>query len=100
MDEWIWKWGKLTTKRKIVLFATFPLLIGLLALLAWLMTEPEHDAGSLGAKECSEYVKELEMLNRYKLFWTFIQRRVAYNDCMERVGQRGNQQKEDRPVTN
>ena len=90
----------MTTKRKIVLIAGFPLVIVLLGLLAWLMTEPEHDAGSLEAKECSEYVKELEMVNKYKLFWSFFQRRVAYNDCMERVGQRHSQQKEERPVTN
>ena len=52
-------------------------------------TAPPDDLAPWKEKQCNEFVKELEMLNRYKIFWSFIQRRVAFNDCLERIEQLG-----------
>jgi hypothetical protein len=81
----------MNTTRRIVLIVTLPLLLGGAGVGAWILTEPQHDAGSVEAKACREYVEQLDKLNRYKFFWTFIQRRVAYNSCMERRGDSHNQ---------
>jgi hypothetical protein len=55
------------------------------------MTEPQRDEASPEAKQCREYLEQLEMVNRYKLFWTFIQRRVAYSNCIARLVEGQNQ---------
>lgn len=90
----------MNTKRRIVLIASLPLCISVLGLGFWLMTEPQHDAGSWEAKQCREYVEQLDMVNRYKLFWTFIQRRVAYSNCITRLVERHNQPEEEHPKSN
>jgi len=53
------------------------------------VTAPPDNLAPWKEKQCNEYVGELEMLNRYKIFWSFIQRRVAFNDCLERVERAG-----------
>ena len=88
------------TKRSILLIASVTLCICVVGLGFWLMTEPHVDAGSPEAKQCQEYLEQLEMLNRYKLFWTFIQRRLAYSNCIERLGDRRNEPTEDHPTSN
>lgn len=90
----------MNSKRRIVLIVSLSLVICIVGLGFWLMTEPQVGAGSWQAKQCREYLEQLEMLNRYKLFWTFIQRRLAYNNCIERLGEHGNQPKGDHPVSN
>ncbi len=49
------------------------------------MSAPPANLEPWKEKQCNEYVSELEMLNRYKIFWSFIQRRVAFNDCLEKI---------------
>jgi hypothetical protein len=77
--------------KKIMLIVSLPLCISLMGIGFWIMTEPQQDEGSSEAKQCREYLDQLEMLNRYKLFWTFIQRRLAYNDCLKRLSERHDQ---------
>jgi hypothetical protein len=50
---------------------------------AWIMTAP-LEAGEVEAKRCNEYVRELDMLNKYKWFWTPYHQRMAFNDCLTR----------------
>ena len=90
----------MNAKRIIVLIASLSLCIFAGGLGFWLMTEPQQDEGSPEAKQCREYLDQLEMLNRYKLFWSFIQRRLAYNDCLKRLADRQNQPEVDHPVSN
>jgi hypothetical protein len=52
---------------------------------AWVITAPPDHVESWKEKQCNEYVEQLEMLNRYKLFWSFVQRRVAFNDCLKKA---------------
>lgn len=52
---------------------------------AWIVTAPPDHVESWKEKQCNEYVEQLEMLNRYKLFWSFVQRRVAFNDCLKKA---------------
>lgn len=47
------------------------------------MTAP-LEAGEVETKRCNEYVKELDMLNKYKWFWTPYHQRMAFNDCLTR----------------
>lgn len=90
----------MNTTRRIVLILSLPLCIGVGGIWFWLMTEPQQDAGSSEAKQCREYVEELDMVNRYKLFWSFIQRRLAYSNCIERLVERHNQPEEDHSRSN
>jgi hypothetical protein len=89
----------MNTMRRLVLIVSLPLVICVAGLGFWFMTEPQVDAESSEAKQCREYLEQLEMLNRYKLFWTFIQRRLAYSNCIERLGGGRNQPKEDHPIS-
>jgi len=60
------------------------------ALGGWMaITAPPDNLEPWKEKQCNEYVSELEMLNRYKIFWSFIQRRVAFNDCLKRIEEAG-----------
>lgn len=52
---------------------------------AWVVTAPPDNIEAWKEKQCNEYVEQLEMLNRYKLFWSFVQRRVAFNDCLKKA---------------
>jgi len=52
-------------------------------------TAPPDNLEPWKEKQCNEYVSELEMLNRYKIFWSFIQRRVAFNDCLQKIEDAG-----------
>ena len=90
----------MNSKRSIVLIVSLLLVICVVGLGFWHMTEPRVDAGSPEAEQCREYLEQLEMLNRYKLFWTFIQRRLAYSRCIERLGENHNLSKEDHPTSN
>jgi len=90
----------MNTKRRIVLTLSLTLCVVVVGLGFWLMTEPQQDAGSLEAKQCREYVEELDLLNRYKMFWTFVQRRLAYSNCITRLVGRHNQPKKDHPISN
>jgi len=90
----------MNTKRRILLIVSLPLCLSVASLGFWFMTEPQQDVDSSEAKQCREYLEQLEMLNRYKLFWTFVQRRLAYSHCIDRLVERRNQPKEDHPVSN
>ena len=90
----------MNSKRRIVLIVSLPLCISVVGLGFWLLTEPQQDEGSSEAKQCHEYLEELDKLNKYKLFWSFIQRRVAYSDCMTRKVDRHSQPKGDHPISN
>ncbi len=72
-------------KKGLVLVGSVAL--GIVALVggAWVITAPPENVEAWKAKQCNEYVEQLEMLNRYKLFWSFVQRRGAFNDCLKRV---------------
>ena len=56
---------------------------------AWVVTAPPDNVEPWKEKQCNEYVAQLDMLNRYKLFWSFVQRRVGFNDCLKRVEELG-----------
>jgi hypothetical protein len=73
-------------KRIVVPIVSLTLFLIVAGVGVWVMTAPQ-DAGPVEAKKCTEYVEELDMLNRYKFFWTFIQRRLAYNNCLDRKNQ-------------
>ena len=90
----------MNTKRKFVLIVTLPLCLSVLGLGFWLMTEPQRDAGSQEAKQCREYLEQLELVNRYKLFWTFIQRRMAYSNCITRLVEGQKQPEEEHDKSN
>lgn len=85
------------TKRMIVLIVSLPLCLLLMGVGFWVMTEPQEDPGSAEAKQCREYVEDLDMVNRYKLFWSFVQRRMAYNNCIARIAENRLQPKTDHP---
>lgn len=90
----------MNTKQSIVLIVSLTLCIFAAGLGFWLMTEPQQDAGPMEAKACREYVEELDMLNRYKFFWTFIQRRLAYSNCITRQVERRTQPPGTQPLSN
>lgn len=53
---------------------------------AWMVaTAPPANLEAWKEQQCNEYVKQLELVNQYKMFWSFIQRRVAFNDCLSRI---------------
>ena len=72
-------------KKGIILVGSVALAIFVLVGGAWVITAPPENVEAWKAKQCDEYVDQLEMLNRYKLFWSFVQRRGAYNDCLKRI---------------
>jgi len=72
-------------KKGIILVGSVALAILVLVGGAWVVTAPPENIEAWKAKQCDEYVDQLEMLNRYKLFWSFVQRRGAYNDCLKRI---------------
>ncbi len=56
----------------------------------WMVsTAPPDNIEPWKEKQCTEYVGQLEMLNRYKMFWSVIQRRVAFNDCLKKIDEAG-----------
>ncbi|MEK9141357.1 MAG: hypothetical protein AAB308_09915, partial [Nitrospirota bacterium] len=66
-------------KKGLVLVGSVALAILVLVGGAWVITAPPENVEAWKAKQCNEYVEQLEMLNRYKLFWSFVQRRGAFN---------------------
>jgi hypothetical protein len=76
-------------KKGIVLVGSVALAILVLVGGAWVVTAPPENVEAWKAKQCNEYVEQLEMINRYKLFWSFVQRRGAFNDCLKRVEESG-----------
>ncbi len=72
-------------KKGIILVGSVALAILVLVGGAWVVTAPPENIEDWKAKQCDEYVDQLEMLNRYKLFWSFVQRRGAFNDCLKRI---------------
>ncbi len=72
-------------KKGLVLVGSVALAILVLVGGAWVITAPPGSIEASKEKQCNEYVEQLEMLNRYKLFWSFVQRRVAFNDCLKKV---------------
>lgn len=76
-------------KKGLVLVGS--VVLGILSLVggAWVITAPPDNIEPSKEKQCNEYVEQLEMLNRYKLFWSFVQRRGAFNDCLKRVEENG-----------
>ena len=52
---------------------------------AWIVTAPPDNVEPWKEKQCNEYVEELDALNRYKMFWSFVQQRVAFNDCLKKA---------------
>jgi len=72
-------------KRGLILIGS--VVLGVCALVggAWIVTAPPDNVEPWKEKQCNEYVAQLEMLNRYKLFWSFVQRRGAFNDCLRKV---------------
>ena len=89
----------MNTKRRIVLIVSLLLCICVVGLGFWFMTEPQQDAGSWEAKQCRKYLEELDRMQKYNLFWTSIQRRLAYSNCIRRLVERHNQPKEDHPIS-
>jgi hypothetical protein len=79
------KEGFMDVKKGIILVGSVALAILVLVGGAWVVTAPPENIEAWKAKQCDEYVDQLEMLNRYKLFWSFVQRRGAYNDCLKRI---------------
>lgn len=71
------------TKAIVMFVAGVILFLGVIGIGAWVMTAP-LEAGEVEAKRCNEYVRELEMLNKYKWFWTPYHQRMAFNDCLTR----------------
>lgn len=65
--------------------------LGIVALIggAWIATAPPDQVEPWKEKQCNEYVEQLEKVNRYKMFWSFVQRRVAFNDCLKRADESG-----------
>jgi hypothetical protein len=52
----------------------------------WMVsTAPPDNLDPWKEQQCHEYVEQLERVNQYKMFWSFLQRRVAFNDCLERI---------------
>ncbi|MCP9463201.1 MAG: hypothetical protein NNA25_00195 [Nitrospira sp.] len=52
----------------------------------WMVsTAPPDNLDPWKEQQCNEYVEQLERVNQYKMFWSFLQRRVAFNDCLERI---------------
>ena len=89
------------SKQKILLIVSLPLCLLVAGLGFWIMTEPQQGAGPAEEQHCREYLDQLELLNRYKLFWTFIQRRLAYSSCITRqIEERQNQPSENLPPSN
>jgi len=76
-------------KKGLVLVVSVVLAILVLVGGAWVITAPPENVEAWKAKQCHEYVEQLEMINRYKLFWSFVQRRGAFNDCLKRVEEDG-----------
>ncbi|MGQ0557358.1 MAG: hypothetical protein ACT4PN_15605 [Nitrospiraceae bacterium] len=76
-------------KKGLVLVGS--VVLGILSLVggAWVITAPPDKIEPSKEKQCNEYVEQLEMLNRYKLFWSFVQRRGAFNDCLKRIEENG-----------
>ncbi|MGB4068004.1 MAG: hypothetical protein WBK08_08245 [Nitrospira sp.] len=72
-------------KKGLVLVGSVALAILVLVGGAWVVTAPPENIEAWKATQCNEYVDQLEMLNRYKLFWSFVQRRGAFNDCLKRI---------------
>lgn len=71
---------------------TIGVIVGLFLLMlggglgAWMLsTAPPDNVEPWKEQQCNEYVEQLERVNQYKMFWSFIQRRVAFNDCLERI---------------
>ena len=57
---------------------------------AWMAaTAPPDNIEPWKDKQCQEYISQLEMVNKYKMFWSVIQRRVTYNDCLKRIEEAG-----------
>jgi len=78
-----------STKNIVLIAGLVVLLLGG-AVGGWMVsTAPPDNLEPWKEKQCNDYVSELEMLNRYKIFWSFIQRRVAFNDCLDRIEQSG-----------
>jgi hypothetical protein len=71
------------TKAIVMFVAGVTLFLLIIGIGAWIMTAP-LEAGEVEMKRCNEYVYELEMLNKYKWFWTSYHRRMAFNDCLTR----------------
>jgi len=78
-----------STKSMVLIAGVVVVLLGG-AVGGWMVaTAPPDNLEPWKEKQCNDYVGELEMLNRYKIFWSFIQRRVAFNACLERIEQAG-----------
>lgn len=76
--------GEFMNTKAIVMFvAGVTCLLLVIGIGAWVMTAP-LEAGEVETKRCNEYVNELEMLNKYKWFWTPYHRRIGFNDCLRR----------------
>lgn len=57
---------------------------------AWMAaTAPPDNLEPWKEQQCNEYVTQLELVNQYKMFWSFVQRRVAFNDCLNKLEETG-----------
>ena len=57
---------------------------------AWMVsTAPPDNIEPWKEAKCNEYISQLEMVNKYKMFWSSIQRRVAFNDCLKKIEEAG-----------
>jgi hypothetical protein len=72
-------------KKAMILIGSIVLGVSALVAGAWIVTAPPDNVEPWKEKKCNEYVEQLELLNRYKLFWSFVQRRGAFNDCLKKV---------------
>jgi len=79
------KEGFMIGKKGMVIIASA--VLGVTALIggAWIVTAPPDNVEPWKEKQCKEYVEELDALNRYKMFWSFVQQRLAFNDCLKKA---------------
>jgi hypothetical protein len=83
------KEGVMNVKRGMIMVGGAVLLVSSLVGGAWVITAPPDNIPPWKEKQCNEHVEQLDMLNRYKLFWSFVQRRQGFNDCLKRVDELG-----------
>ncbi|HBH79394.1 MAG TPA: hypothetical protein DDY39_06165 [Nitrospira sp.] len=81
--------GFMSVKTGVIVVGSTVLLVSALVGGAWVVTAPPDNVEPWKQKTCDEHVQQLDMLNRYKLFWSFVQRRQGFNDCLKRVEELG-----------
>ncbi|MCP9471355.1 MAG: hypothetical protein NNA30_01290 [Nitrospira sp.] len=80
----------MSSTKMIVVIGSLVLVVVGGGLGAWMAsTAPPDNLEPWKEQQCNEYVTQLERVNQYKMFWSFVQRRVAFNDCLSRIEETG-----------